>query len=228
MRPPAFDDLKGKSPFDDVPEADAGGTSVQLYVSLYLILIAFFMVLDSISNQETARAKAVLDSVNSTFQKVHLPKVGVIDLLARKPVDVHHRLFHEEVEGVLTGLIDFPGNFPGPGGNVLRVRLPVATLFDGDALHVRADQTLFLNALADLLKRGQGAQRREIEILITAPHEILSDPASWHDLFVRRAANIAAELEDRGVQGRAISTGLVVADKPSVILEFTSRRGDGG
>ncbi|MEX1147282.1 MAG: hypothetical protein WEB93_02770 [Sphingomonadales bacterium] len=80
---PAVDEVGTMSPFDDIDltaRNRGASDSVHIFVSLYLILIAFFMVLDSISHQEVIRAEAVMDSVSDSFRKVHLPRVGVIDL----------------------------------------------------------------------------------------------------------------------------------------------------
>ncbi len=227
MTPPDFDELTPPSPLDDLPSgADGADRSVQIFVSLYLILIAFFMVMNSISNQETVRAAAAMDSVSTAFKKIHLPKVNVVDLLAKKQLDVHSDEFYQEVKGVLAGLIDFPGKYPSPGGNVMRVEMPAETLFKGTAAHVRADQTRFMNALADLLTREGTNERREIEILFTAPPGFMTGDAPWHSLFVRRAANIAADLEDRGVPGGQVSAGLVEGDRATIWLVFSSRRSD--
>ncbi|RMF12625.1 MAG: hypothetical protein D6763_00335, partial [Alphaproteobacteria bacterium] len=196
------DESPERSPLDDLSESgDGANSTVQVFVSLYLILIAFFMVMNSISNQETVRAAAAMDSVHTAFRKIHLPKVDVIDLLARRQLDTHSREFYEEIEGVLAGLVDFPGKYPSPGGNIFRVEMPASTLFQGTSVHVRPDQTLFMNALADLLKREAPNEQREVEILFAAPRGLLDADAPWQSLFVRRAANIAAELEDRGVPG---------------------------
>lgn len=216
-----------ENPMDRIKSSRPGpDRSVHIFVSLYLILIAFFMVLNAISNQETARAEAVMDSVNTTFKKIHLPKVNVVDLLAEQQLDAHSDAFYEEVEGLLAGLVDFPGRFPSPGGNEFRVEMPVSVLFDGRDVQVRAEQTLFMNALGDLLKREGLNEHREVRILIGAPAAIMDSEAPWQSLFVKRAANFAADLEDRGVSGQSISTGIVVTDNPTVRLVFSSRQGE--
>lgn len=223
--PEPEDNCLEDNPLESLKGEGAGqDRSVHIFVSLYLILIAFFMVLNAFSNQETAKAAAVMDSVNSAFKKIHLPKVSVVDLLARDQLDAHSDVFYEEVEGVLAGLVGFPGQYPSRGGNVLKVELPAAILFEGTELHIRADQTRFINELADLLKRQAIHEQREVEILFGAPDAIMGEAADWQALFVRRAANIAMDLEDRGVAGQSISTGIIAAPTPSVWLTFSSRQ----
>lgn len=227
MTTPDLEEFKDHNPLDDLPDSgDGANSAVEIFVSLYLILIAFFMVMNSISNQETARAAAAMDSVTTAFKKIHLPKVNVIDLLAEHQLDAHSEDFYEEVEGVLAAIADFPGKYPSPGGNELRVEMPASTLFEGTAVHVRPERTRFLNALADLLKREAPNEQREVEILFAVPEGIMSTDAPWRSLFVRRAANIAVELEDRGVSGRSVSAGLVKGDVSKVWMVFASRRDD--
>lgn len=227
MYPPEPEETQEGNPLDSLGASGAGrDRSVHIFVSLYLILIAFFMVLNAVSNQETARAAAVMDSVSSAFKKIHLPKVNVVDLLARSQLDSHSDVFYEEVEGLLAGLVDFPGRYPSPGGNILKVELPAAVLFEGTEVHVRADQTRFINELADLLKREAANEQREVEFLLGAPKAIMEQSADWQALFVRRAANIAMDLEDRGVDGQSVSTGIVGAETPFIRLTFSSRQDD--
>ena len=55
-----------------------GGVAVATYVSLFLLLFVFFIVLVSISEVQRPRARAVLDSIDATFG--HLPStLGLIE-----------------------------------------------------------------------------------------------------------------------------------------------------
>lgn len=217
----------GHSPFD-VQDAQAKGAdgSVQILVPLFLILITFFIVLNAISNQKLRKAGLAVESVNTAFRgadKPYLPPVDGIDLLAVKERNVHHDLFYEQSEVLLQALVDFPGQFAARGGNVMQVELGNNVLFNDADDHVRADQTLFLNSLADLLKKQLAGEERSVEIMLAVRPAAFSKDAGAAKLAVARAASLARELEDRGVPGRSITTGLV-PDKRNVLwLTLTNR-----
>lgn len=64
---------------------NTGGRSDQtliLMTSLYLMLIGFFAVLNSLSNHELVKSRTVIDSVKSTFNAVYAPNAPEVDLVA--------------------------------------------------------------------------------------------------------------------------------------------------
>lgn len=218
-------------PFTDLTPGGVNDRTTHIFVSLFLILMAFFMVMNAISNQVTARAEAVLESVYTTFRKTHAPNSDEIDLLAAEKLDIHSQEFYEAVQGVLAGLVDFPGTFASQGGDVLEAELTPLVLFVRGRAEVRADQTLFMNALADFLKKQGANEEREVEIRFSANPQALQAAATERELVVRRAAVFARELEDRGVPARAIATGIVDQATPDdgaarLWLTFRARRLD--
>lgn len=222
----AEDHRKGRdpSPFDQaVDGAEAGDQTTQVFVSLYLILLAFFMVMNSISNQEVARAGVVLESVNQRFKRP-FPPVARLDLLARERIDAHNAEFYEEVRAIFAGLLGFPGKFTAPGGDVMQAEFPAEVLFPLNEVEVRADQTRFLSALADLLTRAGTGERRQVEFVLTAPDAVLQDERPWQNRDLRRAATLARELEDRGVPAQAIASGLAIGKSAMIKLRFISEQ----
>lgn len=225
-------DAPQDDPFADLkPDSGVTDRTTQIFVSLFLILLAFFMVMNAISNQVTARAEAVMESVYTTFRKTHAPNSDEIDLLAAEKLDIHSQEFYEAVQGVLAGLVDFPGTFASQGGDVLEAELTPAVLFASGRAEVRGAQTLFLNGLADFLKKQGVNEEREVEIRFSARAHVLESATPERELVVRRAATFARELEDRGVPPRTIATGIVDQkardDKSARIwLTFRARRLD--
>lgn len=202
--PAPGDPLDGLMPANGVKDRTS-----QIFVSLYLLMIAFFMVMNAVSNQVTAKADAVMESVYTTFRKTHAPNSDEIDLLASAKLDIHSDEFYEAVQGLLAGLLDFPGTFASQGGDVLEAELVPSVLFPRGKVNVRPDQTLFLNSLADFLKKEDASEERTVEIRFSAPLQTLLSSAPEQELVVLRAAAFARELEDRGVPARSISAGLV-------------------
>lgn len=216
------------NPLDGLHVAGGGANaqaSTQLYISLFLILIAFFMVLNALSNQEVARSGAVMESVQSTFRSRFPPVARGLDLLAGKEIDVHAAEFHESLTGLFTAMVEFPGSFGWPGGGLIRAELPTGAFFAGTA--IRSDREKTLDDMAATLTRGHPGERRAIEILVAVPPALLKSAISQDDAarngYLLRAAALARALEDRGVPGAAITTGVMADDRALLWLTFGSR-----
>lgn len=218
------------NPLDSLPAPGGGAdtqASIQLYISLFLILIAFFMVLNALSNQEVARRGAVMESVQSTFQNRFPPVAQGLDLLAGKQIDVHAAEFHESLTGIFTAMVEFPGSFGWPGGGLIRAELPAGAFFAGAGAAIRADRQKTLDDLAATLTRGHAGERRAVEILVSVPPALLKSAARDDDaarnLPLARAAALARALEDRAVPGARITTGVMADDRALLWLTFGAR-----
>ena len=55
------------------PEAQEGGGSITLFLSLYLLVLAFFILLVSISTVEKLKSQAVMDGLSSAFATIFPP-----------------------------------------------------------------------------------------------------------------------------------------------------------
>ncbi len=203
------------------PVGNANGADI--FISLYLILLAFFVVMNSVSNQEQVRAQAVIASVNTAFKKTHLAKSDMIDLAARSQLDAPSDKFSSDVQGLLAGMIDFPGKYPSQGGNIIRVDVPPDTIFIRHQAKVRYDQSAFFDAMADLLVNSTDGEERMIEIIIGSGKNLPDDEKMWKNLYVRRAATFAKELQSRGVPSHLISTGVAAISSDRVWMSFLSR-----
>ena len=220
-------DREAQNPLESLPESDGGADqTVQVFVSLYLILMAFFMVMNSISNQVTSKADAAVESVYTTFRKTYAPNTKEIDLLAKQKLELYSSEFYEQAKGVFADLVDFPGRYASQGGNVLEAELPTAVLFAKNDIHIRADQTRFFNQLADFLRRQNEGEERDIEIRLAVSPAVMDAERPEQELPVLRAAAFARELEDRGVAASSISTGVVSDSRGLVWLAFRARRAD--
>ncbi|MDA5193224.1 hypothetical protein [Govanella unica] len=217
-----------RTPFDALaPHGKGAEESVKLLVPLFLILITFFMVMNAISNQRTGKAGRVVDSVNTAFRggdKPYMPRIETLDLLAQAERDVHHDLFYEQGKATLQALIDFPGAYAASGGTVMQVELRDSVLFSSGDVTVRPDQTKFMNALADLLKKESSGEERTVEVLFAVPPAAFRADRNVARAAMARAAAMARELEDRGVPGRSITMGLVPDKRQLMWLTFASRK----
>lgn len=211
-------------------ESDAQGSAgasvsvMDLLVSLFLILLCFFLVMDSISNQQLVKAHAAVNSVKATFKKNLRHKTVLMELVARGKLDAPSDQYYNQIHGMLAGMVDFPGKYPDREMNPIRVEVPPEILFVRGQTRVRFDQAEFFDDLAAALKSAPPEEERSVEILLGTGAELPAGAGMWRNLYVKRAANFAKELEKRGVPSGLISAGVMASDSDTVWLTFLSKR----
>lgn len=210
------------------PDPDTGsgrGVAIlDLLVSLFLILLCFFLVMDSISNQQLVRAHDAVKSIKTAFRKMPRKKPELLELVARGKLGTASEQYYNEIHGMLSEMVDFPGKFPDREMVPVRVEVPPDTLFVRGGSRVRFDQAPFLDDLAGALKTAPAGEERSVEILIGSGSALPSDQKNWRNLYVKRAANFAKELEKRGVPSGLVSAGVVAVDSEAIWITFLARR----
>lgn len=209
-----------------IPFPERTDNTIGLMVSLFLILVTFFIVLGSISGTSLGRATPVVESVNAAFKggnQSYRPGVDGVDILARDRIAPHRELFYRAGEETLQALMDFNGAYAADGGDVMQAELRTSVLFLGDDVSVRIDQTKFLNSLADMLKNENLGEERAVEIMFATPPQAFGKKPELAQLNMQRASALARELEARGVPGRSITAGFAPNKRDVLWLTFTSR-----
>ncbi len=181
----------------DGPETTGGAEAflpVQAFLSLYLVLLAFFIVLASVSQPEAGRAVKAIASVRASFPS---------DLPLGSPTGEATNLF-VEAERALPDRVgrlveaDLPIQPPrrDPSTGEIATEAPVETLFEGAAVS-RAGQA-FLRRVATFL----AAPPEETRLVVTA---LVPDGDT---LSAERAARVARTLIDQGAPADVVTVGI--------------------
>ncbi|NOZ43248.1 MAG: hypothetical protein GXP02_08825 [Alphaproteobacteria bacterium] len=201
-----------------------GNDTTGLFVSLYLIVLAFFVVLNSISNQVQNKVNAATESVTRAFRNPYAPKADFIDILASKDAVTPNDEFYQQIQGVFASLIGFDGRFPTEGGSVLKVDFKTSDLFERGTSIFRPDQKKFLQRLAKFLSDGDVGERREIKIAVSSGKALPQGPEYWKNLTILRAGAFAPQLKKMGVAGNQISVGITTGVQDRMTLTFYTRQ----
>lgn len=173
---------------------------VGLFVSLYFILLAFFIVLNLISNQQTARAVAVMASLDSTFELPFPERASMPGLTppARHPaVDSE---FLVDAGSLVLGMSGTSQLAPAPGGNLLEIAIDTHALFIVGEDRFSEQAAGFFRDLAALLLDA-GSDRREAIFLF-------GDSGPQADLARRRALRLAGAMQAAGSPPGSVGIGL--------------------
>lgn len=175
--------------------------TVTLFVSLYVILLAFFIVMNAVSNQTTARALAVLDSVERAFERPFPLPAEHPGLLPSAPHPVIDTTFLADAGALVSALEGVRRSYPAKGGSVLLVDFDVHRLFFEDSARLSEQAAPFLHGLAALLAGAEAGERREALFYF-------GSDGDEGGLVYARADALARALEKAGAPAGSIGVGL--------------------
>ena len=192
--------------------------SVVVFLSLYLLLLAFFILLNSLSQMEQDRTLAALGSIDATF------KSRIETAVAWRPA--------RSVPGSVMGPESVParlkrlfetvlpiGRFEVLQiGNLIRVTVPSDLIFVPGKSALRATRTSLMESIADGLAQGTAEGHYQVALQIGAMADLGAGekPA----LALARAGEFARDLRRRGVPARRIAIGLGPGDPGQIRLTF--------
>ncbi|MHA1567830.1 MAG: flagellar motor protein MotB [Alphaproteobacteria bacterium] len=195
-------------------EPTADGTPV-LLLGLFLLLLAFFIVLNALSSVEKNKARQVLESVGETFSR-HRASPGLSARLGPRTGETHAL---EEIERIVATEIPL-ARIEKPGdGRMLRLTLPIDTLFRPDAAAFLDERSALLDRMAAILAAPPAGSRYDLEFLLGGDGAAFIADA----LAVGRAGLFARHLRRRGAPADRIAIGAAGGAEGEVVLRFLIR-----
>lgn len=189
-----------------------GRASFMATLSLFLLLLAFFVLLSTLSRFEATRTEAVLGSLDATFRAAD--ESGVtrrLDSLAGAIVGA------ERLEGVVTDILR-TGIALGVYevvrvGSELTAIVSVSEMFEESSADPRPGILDLADALADALAKQPAGLRYEVDVFMH-PGE------GAEALAVGRANTLAQAFFDGGVEDGGLAVGLGSGDPQKIQLVF--------
>jgi len=218
-----MEDLKQKLGLPDTAPEKNGDSTTGIFVSLYLIVLAFFVVLNSISNQVENKVNAATESVTRAFNNEHAPKAEFIDVASTETADSPNDEFYSQIKGLFASLVGFEHKFPTGGGDVIKVYFKKDLLFLPDSADFKKDQEKFFLQLITFLNGGSVNEKREIEFLLYTGNNMPEGPEYWKDLRILRSGAIVHKLTPLGISPDKLSIGLVPGDGTMISITFYNR-----
>lgn len=206
------------------PVAEAGPGGVVLHLSLFLLLLAFFILLNAISFRENRRARALLGSIDQAFtidprlvfgnQPITSRSGSLIAVEAMKTLG---DLFETAVAATkVTHLAP---------GRKLVVSLPADRLF-GPTGTVLPEFAGVFDRVADSLRRPPAGFRTDLDLRLVDDGTAAS--AGAPAILVARAGSLIQAMLVRGVPAAVLSAGVGPGEAGMARLLFTVRPLDDG
>lgn len=190
-----------------------------IFVSLYLALLAFFILLFTISKIDDSRGQKVVESVINVFspnalllssEMEILPYLSVSELLVKKRIAVLKETMEEHLP-----LADIESL---ENGDTLFIEMPTLLLFKEGESQFNQEQYDSLKQVASAVKEKSGGTYIEAEIIIG--EDIYSSNHSLQDLAMSRASSLAHFLELQEVESKSIKVGISSAHPHITKIRF--------
>ncbi|NMM46306.1 hypothetical protein HH303_17580 [Rhodospirillaceae bacterium KN72] len=153
-----------------------------LFLSLFLLLLAFFILLNSISSLRETKSRDVLSSVAATFQTAADPDQNAEVLISTLGAVPDPEKVLDEVERLWLSEIPFVKVDRFSTGLQIMVELPVFQLFVGAEPMIRGDRGDLIAATAHVLSARMPGQVVEMQAILfvenLAPVTMVSDGIS--------------------------------------------------
>jgi hypothetical protein len=194
-----------------------------IFLSLFLLLLAFFILLNALATIEETKARKVLTSVATTFRSVVDSKTQAQILIsdlgptpqANEVLDALQQLWITSAPIAKVEKLT--------RGQIMEMTLPVNELFLGGKAMLRADREPLFDRTSLLLglKSGGGATEVRIVLGVTRDQGILSSPEGR--LAVDRAGQLAAAFVDHETPEDRVTVGVQEGDPKKLRVRFEIR-----
>ncbi len=199
-----------------------GNSNIVLLLSLNLILLAFFILLNSLAEVQSGKARAVIASVNQAFNgriemasqlPVHSSSLGALPAVEAKM---------REIGSLFEAIVPSSEAKEIRRAKAVRIDLPASALFKPASLQLRPGREVLIQRLAKALRKTPpgpssgttpGAPNYELAVLFGAGDVPGAAPGGattgdFRTLAQRRAAILAERLVAAGLFQGALSIGL--------------------
>lgn len=213
MEPMEFSPEKKQEPQDNAP----------LFVSLYIVLLAFFIMLNTIATQDAKKIADARDSIAHAFSFKDIEDMP--EVFSEAGVELSATQFFSEINAVAASFVPVEELQIYTSGNTMEVVMPQEMVFIQDSAKLQQINIPFFEKIATTLTRWQDGLRIEAEILISAPRQQtqLFGRGEEDRLPPSRAAAIGNYLDESGVAPKSIVPGLNYDDNGNVTLRFNVR-----
>ena len=198
-------------------------TLVQV-LSLYLLLLAFFVILFNISKVEQFKTTVVTDSLNSTFSSRGQPTKNPALLASALGIIVADPAVQQRIGQLIRAEFPISEVREIKPGSILEVRVPVDELFEGD--DVAPNRLQMTERLAGALGGAPPGMRYDVDLMVGIAADTEADVDGSHRaLSLARAGNLAARLVAAGAPSGHVAAGLERGDPKWARLLFYVRGG---
>lgn len=218
----------------ETPESNSSNVQQMMTLSLFIMLLAFFIVLNAISSYEEIKTEQVRRSVLMTFSKdttLETPEASSQADDARAMKEGHA---FDRLEALFTAQITGFEAVQSKSRGVMMVQVPYAEFKEAVMALGQKDLTrypsrraisgnFFLPTLVSILRSDLDGAPTRIEILLATkrnPAQTQNQNPNQIKDVINEAGVLSQKLEDQGMPQRLLNIGIEKADPEFVNLVF--------
>lgn len=215
--------------FESTPEIHAGGrsgSSIALFLGLYLLVLAFFILLVTISTREEIRSKAVMDSLTSAFSDLLPPATDPTYFTSKEGNVVAGHAFQQDVTEIFATAVPASKIKIIQPGRLMTVALPTDALFFSNESLLRGGKIEFLSRIVTALSTRPNGVRIDLEFILISPADKRGFIRKGQTLSRSRADAFARQLTALGAPPDSISVGMQTGKREEIVIYFYVRDAD--
>lgn len=213
------------NPDEEVPSPPlTPDQGVWLFLALYLLLLAFFILLNAISETADARVSAAVESVKEAFRDRRPETEEFVDIAENPEALLVSEDYIENVKAVFATSLNEQGFHESLSGDLLRVSVPVELFFPPGLATMQESVSVLFEALAASMSRPVAGERRQLEIVLGVGRKMPSGGDLGNALEIRRAGTLARALRARGLPPGSLTTGIQQGDPEIIEMTFYTRK----
>jgi hypothetical protein len=202
---------------------DTDGHTTALFLSLYVLVLAFFIVLVTISSPEKVKSKAVMDSLTSTFASLMAPSTDLTTFASKEGDFLAAEASQEQINGVFTSTIQIARVEIIQPGRLMRVMMPADSLFFPGTTDIREAQVALLDRIVASLSVSTPGLHYDMEFIVGCPYGPGKSLPAGDTLENARAGVFARAMLARGVPPDSIAVGLRPGEAGDIVMRFFVR-----
>lgn len=196
------------TPHDRPADTDTPFSSLTVFLGLSLLLLAFFILLNSMAQPETVRARAALESIGAAFPSPTRPAEGHEQFVSRDGDFVAAKAFEAEVMGLFADLVPVERQTVAVPGREMMAVIAADSLFAPGSAEIIPSRMALLDRIAKALARHPPGMRFEVDVVLDAPSGEKGAGGKTSGLGAVRAGVFARSLLARGAPPDAVAVGL--------------------
>ncbi len=198
-----------------------------VYLSLFLLILAFFIVLVAYSTIEESKSRAVINSLTSTFTTFQKSGAKPTDFTSKEGDVLGRQEFQEQVTGIFSTTLQVAKVEVVKPGRLMRATMPAKAMFVDGENRVRPNVLAFFDRISASLGTPPPGLKFDMEFVIASPYREDGKMAVEETLEMTRAGAFARAMTSRGAPPDSISIGLAAPGayqgEDQVVLRFYMR-----
>ncbi len=208
------------------PTEGHGGSSIALFLALYLLVLAFFILLVSISTIEDVKSQAAMDSLSSSFTTILPPSLQLTAVSSSEGEVLAGQQFQEQVTNIFSTTIQVTSVDVIQPGRLMRVQIGSDILFETDKAQIRKSNYPLLDRIVASLSGRQPGFRYDMEFVIGSSYQPGKIMPIGQTLEMSRAGAFVRAMLERGVPPDSVAVGIQPGNPKETNIWFYVRSSD--